>query len=104
MVFHDSSGTGEQLGFDTSLEILRGGQSAQPVIPVEQFVRAAVAANRPTTGMGFRFPSLAPTVWHGPGGVATLDILEPVLSRFDPPGPNIIVYQRLDLTGRLPKS
>jgi hypothetical protein len=99
--FYDVYAEGKQLGFDSRLAFLRNGVPEQPSIPVSQFVSAAVAAKRPETAMGSRFPNAAPSIFRAADGRAMLDILELYQSPFEPGGANLVVYHRLDLTANL---
>ena len=100
MVFYDVYNGADWIGFDSSLLSLRGGHMEGPPLPVTQFVRAAIVAKHPDTAMGARFPAAAPALFHAPGGRVWLDVLELLQSPFAPGGPNLVVYQRLDLTGK----
>jgi hypothetical protein len=100
LVFYDIYDGAAELGFDTSLDILRGGHLAGPPLTVTDFVRRAVLAKQPETAMGPRFPGAAPTIFHR-DGKTWLDVLETIQSPFEPVGANIIVYQRLDIGSRL---
>ena len=98
-VFYDIYNGADWLGFDSSLVSLKGGRMDAPPRPMTQFVHGAIAAHSPTTALGARFPAAAPTVFHAPGGRVWLDVLELMQSPFPPGGPNLVVYQRLDLGG-----
>ena len=80
---------------------LRNGRVDGPSIPVTQFVSAAIAVKHPEFAMGSRFPGTGPAPWRTADGRAGVDILELIQSPFEPGGPSIVVYQRLDLTAAL---
>ena len=61
-------------------------------------------ARRPETALSSRFPAAAPGVWHSSDGRLWLDVLEMLKTDFEPKGPNLIVYHRLDVTRLLGRS
>jgi hypothetical protein len=101
LVFYDVYAGPKWIGFDSGLALLRSGRFEAPLLPVTQFVHAAIEVARPDRAMGSRFPAAAPTVWHAADGRAWLDILELLQSDFEPVGANLIVYHRLELASAL---
>jgi hypothetical protein len=100
LVFYEIDPSPEVAGYDSVLASLRGGRVERPVLPVSQFVQAAIAAKQPDTAMGSRSPAASPGLWHSPDGHAWLDVLELLQSPAEPKGINIIAYHRLDLTAQ----
>jgi hypothetical protein len=101
LVFYDVYSGPNWIGFDTALATLRNGRMERSLLPVTQFVLAAIEAKQPEIALSSRFPASAPEVWHGPDGRMRLDVLELLKSGFEPVGANLIVYHRLDLTSSL---
>jgi hypothetical protein len=101
LTFFDVMAGSDSPGFDSRVVPLRNGSVAGPAIPSTQFVSAAIAAKHPETAMGSRFPSIGPTPWRTADGRTGVDILELMQSPFEPGGPSIVIYQRLDLTAAL---
>jgi hypothetical protein len=101
LVFYDVYAGPSWIGFDSALAALRGGRIEAPLLPVTQFVRAAIDTKRPELALSSRFPAAAPAVWRGPDGRAWLDVLELIQSRLEPVDANLIVYHRVELTGAL---
>ena len=101
LVFFDVVSGGQERGFDASLHPLRNGRAAGPPLTLNRFVRDAVAAGHTEMAMGPRFPVSAPALFHAPDGKVWLDVLKTLQSPFQPGGPNLVVYQRVDVTGRL---
>jgi len=85
-------------GFDTRLVQLRHGRIDGPSVPEAPSVSASIAAKYPETAMWSRFPGIGPAPWRTADGRAGVDILELIQSPFQPDGPSILVYRRLDLT------
>jgi hypothetical protein len=101
LTFYESVAGSDSPGFDSMLVPLRNGRVDGPSIPVTQFVSAAIAVKHPEFAMGSRFPGTGPAPWRTADGRAGVDILELIQSPFEPGGPSIVVYQRLDLTAAL---
>ena len=104
LAFYDVYDGPNWTGFDSSLAVFRDGRLERALIPVTQFVRAAIEARRPETALSSRFPAAAPAIWHSPDGRLWLDVLEMLKTDFEPRGPNLIVYHRLDVTQFLGRS
>jgi len=100
LVFYDVNLGEKELGFDASLIALRNGRPNGSALPVSRLVHDAIVAKRPQTAMGPRFPGSAPAVFRAPDGKVWLDVIGTLQSPFEPAGTNLVVYQRLDLTGR----
>lgn len=101
LTFYEGVTGADSPGFDSRLVPLRNGRVDGPPIPVTQFVSAAISAKHPEVSMGPRFPGAAPNPWRTPDGRTGLDILELIQSPFQPNGPSVVIYQRLDLTAAL---
>jgi len=102
LVFYDVYNGADQLGFDSSLAMLRSGTMAAPLLPVTRFVQTAIAAKHPEMAIGSRFPAAAPAPWHGPDGRVTLDMLTLFQSPLEPQGASLVVYHRVDLAAAKP--
>jgi hypothetical protein len=98
LTFYEVLAGSDSPGFDSRLVPLRSGRVDGPSVPVTQFVSAAIAAKHPDQAMGARFPEAATAPWRTTDGHAGLDVLELLQSPFEPAGPSVVVYQRLDLT------
>lgn len=89
------------LGFDSLARIVRNGALDGPTIPLTQSVHAAIASGRKDDALGSWFPSAAPTVFRPAGGRVWLDVLHTFEAASSTRSPNLIVYQRIDMTGAL---
>lgn len=101
LTFYEMVAGADSPGFDSRLIPLRNGRVDGPVLPVTQFVSAAIAAKHPDMSMGPRFPGAGPTPWRTADGRAGVDILALIQSPFKPDGPSIVIYERLDVTAAL---
>lgn len=99
LVFYNVLAGSDWIGFDSALASFRNGRIEAPLRPVTQFVHSAIQEKRPELAMSARFPAAAPSVWRSSDGHVWLDVLEMLKSPLEPVGANLIVYQRLDLTG-----
>lgn len=98
VVFYDVYDGKDWIGFDTAYRVFHDGRAETPLFPVTGFVRAAIDAGHREAALGSRFPAAAPAIWESRDGRASLDVLELLQSGFQPGGPNLIVYHRLDIT------
>jgi hypothetical protein len=103
LTFYENVAGPYSSGFDTRLVQLRNGRIDAPSLPETQFVSAAIAVKHPEAAMWSRFPGIGPTPWRTADGRAGVDILELIQSPFQPDGPDLVVYRRLDLTAALPR-
>ena len=101
LTFYNVIAGERDLGFDSVLGQFRNGASSHDPLRVTHFTQNAIDTGEPANSLGARFPAAAPRVYYGPDGRPWLDILETLVPGGVPGAPNLIVYQRLDLTGWL---
>jgi hypothetical protein len=102
LVFYEMNAAAGAPGFDADLLIVQHGKAVGPRLPVARFMRRAILTGEPSSALGARFPAAAPTTYHTPNGRIWLDVLDTFVPTDVPDAAKLIVYQRLDLTGRLP--
>ena len=95
LTFYENHAGSSSSDFDTRLVQLRNGHIDG------QSTSAVITAKTPDAAMWSRFPGIGPTAWRTADGRAGVDILELIQSSFQPDGPNLVVYRRLDLTAAL---
>jgi len=98
VTFYDIYDGTRWAGFDSAARVIRGGQLVGAPIPVAHWVSDSVAARRPEAALGARFSVAAPRIYHAPDGRLWLDVLETLMPMGVPGAPDLIVYQRVDVT------
>jgi hypothetical protein len=101
VTFYEVQDAGRTLGFDSLARIVRHGAVSGPPIPLTQSVRGAIASGRKDHALGTWFPSAAPDIFRPAGGQAWLDVLHTLEAAPVTGAPNLIVYQRVDLSAAL---
>jgi hypothetical protein len=89
------------VGFDSLARVVRRGALDGPSIPLTQYVRTALTSGRRDDALGSWFPSAAPAVFRPAEGRAWLDVLHTFEVASATRTPNLIVYQRIDVSGAL---
>lgn len=98
--FYEVLDRGRNAGFDSVARIIRRGAADGPPIPLTRAVQASVAAGKAEMALSTWFPSAAPRI-HRANGRAWLDVLHAFEVDSSTKAPNLIVYQRVDLTEAL---
>ena len=98
LAFYDVFDGKRWAGFDSVARIVRHGRLDGPPIPVAQWVRGSIDAHRPEAALATRFPAIAPRLYHAADRRVWLDVLQTLIPMGFPEAPNLIVYQRVDLS------
>ena len=97
--FYDVFDGDRFVGFDALARIIRNGTADARAIPIANYIRRSIEQKAPQTALSARYPAAAQQLYRDSQGRIWLDLLE-ILIR--PEGsPNLIVYQRVDLTAAI---
>jgi hypothetical protein len=100
VTFYEVMDRGREVGFDSVARIIRRGAADGPLIQLTRAVQVAVAAGKPELMLSTWFPAAAPRIYRA-NGRAWLDLLHAFDVDSSTKAPNLIVYQRVDLTEAL---
>ena len=98
VTFYEVMDRGHSAGFDSVARIIRRGVADGAPLPLTRAVQAAVAAGKPELALSTWFPAAAPRIYRAADGRAWLDLLHDFQVDANTGAPDLIVYQRVDLT------
>lgn len=103
LTFYDVVSGEQDMGFDAEVGQFRLGERVARPLVVTRYAEAAIEAGEPGNAMSDRFPAAAPKVYQAADGRQWLDVLETLAPTSLPGSAKLIVYQRIDLTGWVPR-